>query len=144
MKKFNKCICIALAVIVLLAIPVHAEEASSRSSSYITSYDSYLYKSASNQIQVWFNVTGAGRIEELGVSQIKVQRSSTGTGNWVTMKTYYPEDYPEMISENDFAHCSYVTYTGTAGYYYRAIVVFYGKNGNGFGEIIDYAEVLRL
>lgn len=144
MKKINKCFCIVIAVVLLLAVPVHAEEASTWASAYISSYDSYLYKSAPNEIQVWFEVTGAGRVDELGVSEIKVQRSSTGSGGWVTMKTYYPDDYPEMISENDFYHNSYVTYTGTAGYYYRAIVTFYSKKGNGTGEMIDYAEVLRL
>ena len=144
MRKINRCLCLVVAVIMVLANPVYAQEPSTRASAYISSYDSFLYKSASNQIQVWFNVTGAGRIDELGASEIKVQRSSTGTGDWVTMKTYYPEDYPEMISENAFYLNTYVTYTGTAGYYYRAIVTFYGKKGNGSGEIIDYAEVLRL
>lgn len=144
MKRINRYICLVMAVVMLLAIPVHAEEISPWSSSYIGAYDSYLHKSATNQIQVWFEVTGMGMMDKLGVSEIKVQRSSTGTGDWVTMKTYYPEDYPEMISENDFYHNTYVTYTGTAGYYYRAIVTFYGEKGNGCGEIIDYAEVLRL
>lgn len=144
MKRIFKYICLVMAVVMLLANSVHADEITPWASSYISSYDSYLYKSAPNQIQVWFEVTGMGRVDELGVSKIKVQRSSTGTGDWVTMKTYYPEDYPEMISENDFAHSTYVTYTGTAGYYYRAIVTFYSKKGNGCGEIIDYAEVLRL
>jgi len=144
MKRINRYICLVMAVAMLLAVPVYAEEVLPWSSSYISSYDSYLYKSAPNQIQIWFEITGLFRVDELGVSEIKVQRSSTGTGDWVTMKTYYPEDYPEMISENDFYHNTYVTYTGTAGYYYRAVVTFYSKKGNGSGEIIDYAEVLRL
>lgn len=144
MKRINRYLCLVMAIIMLLAIPVHAQEASTWASAYITSYDSYLYKSSTNQIQVWFEVTGMGRVDELGVSEIRVQRSSTGTGDWVTMKTYYPEDYPELLSENAFVHTGYVTYTGTAGYYYRAIVTFYSKKGNGSGEIIDYAEVLRL
>ena len=144
MKKFKRRICVILVVAMVLAIPVYAEEAQTRSSAYISMYDSYLYKSASNQIQVWFEVGGMGIMDEIGCSEIRVQRSSTGTGNWVTMKTYYPEDYPEMLSENDYSHIDYVTYTGTPGYYYRAIVIIYAKKGSGFGEIIDYAEVLKL
>lgn len=144
MKRFNRVACLFLAIILCLAVPVHAQDASTYANSYIAAYGAWLEKPASFQIEVWFNITGTGMCDELGVSEIIVQRSSTGTGDWDTMRTFYPEYYPQMISENDYSHISYVTYIGAPGYYYRAIVIFYSRKGNGVGQEIYYTGVLYL
>lgn len=47
------------------------------------------------------------------------------------------EVYTNLVASNDFAHETYVTYTATSGYYYRAEVTFYAKKGNGSAEY-DY------
>ena len=144
MKRIKQCFCIIVVFTVLLAIQVNAQEMEGRSSSYIAAYDSYIHKNSSHQIQVWFNITGMGTMDKLGVSEIIIQRSPNGTDGWITLKRCYPEEYPQMLKENDFSNYSYVTYTCPMGYYYRAIVTFYSQKGNGFGEIIDYAEVVKL
>ena len=137
-------ICIALAFAMMFAVPVHASEATTWSSSYILAYDSALLKVSGTTFEVRFNITGAGIMDEIGVSEIRVQSSWTGTGDWNTMKVFYPEDYPDMVAENIYAHVGNVLYTGTTGYHYRAIVTFYAKKGNGAGYITDYAEVIRV
>lgn len=144
MKRLIRITCIIMAMVLLFAVPVYAEEASTWSSSYISSYDSYLWKSSDNQFQIWFDITGMGKMDEIGVSQIKVQRRASSSDDWVTMKTYLPSSYPEMIRENSAGYYHYVTYTGTPGYYYRAVVTFYAKKGNGSGKIVDYAETILL
>lgn len=145
MKKTKRYLCFALAVILLLAMPVKAEESSAWSSAYITAYDSYLHQSGVDEIQVWFDVSGAGRCDKIGVSSIELQSSESYNSGWTTVKTFLPSSYPQMLVENDYSQISYVTYSNaTRGRFYRAIVVFYSEKGNGCGEIIDYAETIYL
>lgn len=144
MKKLIRITCIIMAIVLLFAVPVYAEEVSTWSSSYIAIFDSYLWKISDNQFQVWFDITGMGMMEELGVSQIKVQRRASPNDEWVTFKTYLPSSYPQMICKNTGSHVDCVTYTGTPGYYYRAVVTFYAKNSKGIGKIVDYAETILL
>jgi hypothetical protein len=127
----------------LVAIPIRAEATDTRASSYFASYDSFLWKTGGTTFEVWFDVNGCAWMDEIGVSSIKVQRSSDGE-NWTTMKTYLPENYSQMICEDTSSHTGCVAYTGTPGYYYRAYVTFYAKNSTGTGIRYDYAETIRL
>ena len=144
MKRFSRSICVVLVIGMLLAVPVFAEtetEATPYASSYFISYCAYLYKTTGNTFEVWFEVAARDGMDELGVSEIKVQRSADGT-NWTTMWTYTPENYPQMICENTGSHGDCVTYYGIAGYDYRAYVTFYAKNSRGFAERYVYAYFL--
>jgi len=143
MKRFSRCVCAIMAVVLVLVVPVHAEETSSRASSFFMSYDSSLYKAAYNKIEVWFDVVAVEGMDELGVSSIKVQRSADGS-TWETMRVYRPGVYTQMICENTHFHAGYVSYTGTPGYYYRAYVIFYAKNSTGIGERAQYSETMLL
>lgn len=142
MRKYIRLVCMALAIVLLFAIPARAEIADVRASAYFTAYDSYLWKASGTTFQIWFDVIARNYMEELGVSSIEVQRSLDG-GSWTTMRTYSPGTYPQMISENAVDHVGYVSYTGTSGYYYRAVVTFYAKNSNGTAYRVDYAETIK-
>lgn len=153
MKRFIRCFAAMMVLVTLLGTVAYAQgisehgdaalAASPRSSAYFGSWDSYLYKTSSTSFEIWFDVTSAGSMDELGVSSIEVQRSTNGS-NWTTVKTYYPEDYSAMIEEDTFSVYNCVTYTGAKGYFYRAYVVFYAKNSRGVGEMPDYAEVISI
>lgn len=143
MKRFVRTICLVVSVAMLLAFPVFAETSEPRSSAFFISYDSFIDVITAMKMEIWFDVVGAGDQDELGVSSIKIQRSSDGQ-NWTDRKTFYPENYPQMIVENTFVVYDCVTYYGTPGYYYRAYVVFYAKKGNGTGEMSQYSEVVYL
>ena len=153
MKRFIRCFAAIMVLVTLLGTVAYAQDiseqgaaalaASPKSSSFFWSWDSYLYKTSSTSFQVWFDVTSAGGMDELGVSLIKVQRSTNGS-SWTTVKTYYPEDYSTMIEENTSSVYNCVNYTGSKGYFCRAYVVFYAKNSRGIGEMPDYAEVISL
>lgn len=144
MKRLIRFTCIIMAMVLLLAVPVYAEEASTRSSSFIASYDSYLWKISDNQFQIWFDIDGMGTMDEIGVSLIKVQRRVSPDDEWITVRTYRSSERPEMIRENASGYYHYVTFGGASGYYYRAIVTFYAKNSNGIGKTIDYAETIYM
>lgn len=143
MKRFIRYACIALVVAILAAVPIRAEAADTRASSFFASYDSFLWKTSSRTFEVWFDVNACNWMDEIGVSSIKVQRSSDGE-SWTTMKTYQSEYFPQMICEDTASHTGCVSYTGTPGYYYRAYVTFYAKNSTGTGIRFDYAETILL
>ena len=129
MKRFIRCTCLLLALATVLAIPAFAAETTEpKGSSYFGSYSVYLYNISGTSFDAWFEVTGTGTMDEIGVNFIKIQRSSDGS-NWTTVKTYTKESYPHLIDDNTAFHAACVSYTGTGGYYYRAFVQLYAKKG---------------
>ena len=132
MKRFTKCLCLILALSLVLAIPVSAQEATSPySSSFFMSRAAYLWRTSSTSFQVWFEITAVRGMQELGVKYIDIERSSDGV-NWSVVKTYDRSSYSNLIVYNTANHCSYVTYNDVqSGYQYRAYVHFYAKDSTG-------------
>lgn len=60
------------------------------------------------------------------------------------MKTYTKESYTNLVASNTVAHSSYITYTGTSGYYYRAYILFYAKKGTGEAEYEYTTDSIKL
>lgn len=145
MKRFIKCVCFFLAILTLVANPaLAAENVEPRASSYFMASSVYLWKTTGTTFEVWFDVTAVGGMDELGAKTIKVQRSSDNE-TWTTMKTFSKDDYySQMIDEDTCHHANCVTYTGTAGYYYRAYIVLYAKNSSGTGEVYRYTASIKL
>lgn len=144
MKRFARLVCLLLvAVIMLTTVASAAENENQRSSSFFGSYSVYLYKTSTSQFQAWFEVTAVGGMQKLGARTIEIQRS-TDKSNWTTVKTYSMEDYSNMVASNTGFHESYVTYTYTTGYYYRAYVELYAKNSNGTAVYDTYTSSLDL
>ena len=144
MKRFSRIVCILLVVVMVLATPAAAvENGNARASNYFASHSVYLYQTTSTQFEAWFEVTALGGMDKLGASEIKIQRSSDGS-TWTTMKTYSMSSYTNLICENTGFHASYITYTGQAGYYYRAKITLYAENSSGVGEWIRYTSSIQL
>lgn len=141
MKRFVKVIALFLVLATVIALPVVA--ADQRASSFFMRSNVYLYKVSSTQFQACFSVTAVDQMDELGVSEIKIQRSSDGA-NWSTMRTYTKESHPSLIKTNTSSYATYVTYTGTTGYYYRAKITLYAKNDSGTGYYERYTTTLQL
>ena len=129
-----KIIAIALVLSLLLPCSVFAstiEPNQPYASKYLTSYNTYVCAMGSGKIEVWFNVMGTGTMDEIGVLSIMLYES-TNQSTWTSVKTYSHENYASMLEENDYYHCSYVSYQGTAGKYYKAYVcIWAGKDGSG-------------
>lgn len=144
MKRFTRCVCMLLAAVMLMTTPAFAtENVDARASNFFWSSSVYLYKTSEVTFQAWFEVAALSTMDELGASVIKIQRSSDGE-NWSTMKTFTKESYSNLICENTGTHASYVTYTGTAGYYYRAYIILYAKNSSGRAEMYRYTSSIKL
>lgn len=145
MKKFARMVALFLVLSLLCAVPVSAEETTvtPRASDYFSATETYLYIIDGNRFGVWFEVIATGTMEELGVSSVIMQKSSDGV-TWKDIKTFTPENYSIMISENDSYHAGGLPYTGTYKYYYRACVEYYAKKGNGSGYLYMYTDTLYL
>lgn len=129
MKRFIRCTCLILAMALVLAFPAFAAETvEPRGSKYFISSSVYLYNFSGTSFDAWFDVTGTGTMDEIGVNFIKIQRSSDGS-NWTTVRTYTKESYPHLIDDNTAFHAACVSYTAAGGYYYRAFIQLYAKKG---------------
>ncbi len=98
---------------------------------YLSCYQTYVCPVGNGEIQVWFDVIGAGTQDELGTLSIMVYES-TDNKNWTWKDAYLHEDYSNMLKYNTAQNMSYVSYQGVAGRYYKAYVCIWGgSDGNG-------------
>lgn len=127
---------VALIMVLIMAIPLGASAATPETvqpwaSSYLNSYNAYVYLPGGDEVRVYFSVTGTGYMDELGALTIELWESSNGS-DWDWVETFNHDTTSGMLSYNDNYHSGYVSYDGTAGYYYKAYVgIWGGKNGSG-------------
>lgn len=139
-KRLTKAVCFLMVAVMLFSTTAFAAE--SRASNFFAMTSTYLERVSSSTIDIWFDVSAVGRMDELGVRKIKLQRS-TDRSNWSTIETYDMDDYGEMICEGTASHSGCLTYSSAStGYYYRAYVIFYAKNSSGIGEFTDYTATI--
>lgn len=145
MKRFVKIISLVLVLCAVIAMPAYAQTGTEgRASSFFAYHDTFLEKTGAQEFKIWFDVTACTSVTHLGVSEIEVYRSSNQQ-NWVRMRTYTYEYYPEMMDYNSGGHGGYVTYSKTtSGYYYKAYVTFYAKNSSGTGTLGRYTQILKM
>ena len=134
---------IRIAIFILLfsmLLPVRAnavtiDSVQPRASYYLDAYSAYVYIAGGGQVQVYFDVSGTGYLDEIGALTIKIYECSTNSSSlsdWVWKKTFKHDTTSGMLSYNDDYHSGHVTYQGTAGMYYKAYVcVWGGKDGSG-------------
>ena len=121
----------ALTLAIILLLPISALAVEPRSSLYLDSYSAYIYPAGWGKVQVWFDVTGTGYMDEIGALEIWIYESKDNE-NWSWVETFDNSDNSGMLGYNDYTHSGYVQYNGTIGRYYKAYVcVWAGENGTG-------------
>lgn len=141
MKRFLRTVSLIMAVVLLLSVTTYAQEYTSKSSSYFSSYRAYCTKLSSTTVGVSYQVLSLGIMDELGASSIKVQYSSDKE-NWTTAKTFTKADYPSMTETDTGIFASTLSCTVPSGYYYRAYVAFYAKDGTGTAYRYYYTAII--
>lgn len=138
-------LCLLLAMSLLMAVPAQAVNAEPRASAFFSSYWTELTKMSSTSLAICFDVSAnAAFMDELGASEIELFESSDQR-NWDSVKTYDPEDYPQMLDYNTVSHSGYVMYyEAKPGYYYTACVTYYAKDSRGIGENFIYTAILQM
>lgn len=132
--KFVRLVAMLLAVVLTLPIGVNAavvESVQPCASSYLNSYNAYIYPAGSGKIQVYYSVYGVGYMDTLGALTIKIYESTDNT-NWTWVRSFNNGNHPEMVGYDDYYHSGHVDYQGVAGRYYKAYVcIWAGKDGDG-------------
>lgn len=127
---------VAMIMVIALTLPAGASAATvgtvqPYASSYLDSYNAYVYPAGNGKIQVWFTVTGTRYMDTLGALTIKIYES-TDNSTWTWKKSFSNGNYPSMVGYDDYYHSGHVDYQGVAGRYYRAYVcIWAGKDGDG-------------
>ena len=116
----------------LFGVNAVAEDSySTRASYYLDAYSAYIYAEGNGDIEIWFDVTGTGTMDEIGALSIILKESTDGS-TWSTVQTYKHEDYSNMLGANEVFYTSHVDYSGVSGRYYKAYVTIWaGEDGNG-------------
>lgn len=144
MKRITSCICLMLVMGIILAAPVCAmTNENQRASSFFRTYLLYLEKTSGNHFGIYYDVTGTGTMQEIGVEEIVLYRSQDGV-NWETACTYKSSIHTNMICTNTVTHDGYFIYCGTAGYRYQAEIKLYAKDSRGSATLTVYTNVLYL
>ena len=124
---------IALLLIFALTVPVfaQAETIQPRASAYLDNYGAYVYLPGNGEVRVYFDVTGTGRMDELGALSVRIYESTDGV-SWTWKKTFTHDSTSGMLAYNESFHANHVSYNGFRGRYYKAYVcVWGGKDGDG-------------
>ena len=125
---FMKAVVFILVIALTMPVSVSAampETVMPRASAYLACYTAYVCAMGGGDLEIWFEVTGTGYQEYLGVVIIYLYESTDGE-NWYWVKTYQNNDYDTMLATNAYCHVNCVEYEGVAGRYYKAYVGIWG------------------
>lgn len=136
--RVGPAVAIFLMIVLLLPIATSATNvdiAQPRESYYLSYYNAYVYPAGGDLVQVYFDASGAGYLDELGALSIQIYECSTNSSDindWTWKTTFTHDSTDGMLSYNDDYHSGHVDYYGTAGKYYKAYVCIWGgKGGKG-------------
>lgn len=121
-----------VALFVALALCVGTAAATTQSSWYLDAYRAWLSTGDNGAIGVVVQVQATTDMDEIGASRIQLFESKDGGESWETVKIYLKSIFPQMVDTNIYIYYDTpVTYAGTPGYQYYAIVSMYAGDSTG-------------
>lgn len=139
----KKATALLLAIILVVSLPALAA-ADDRSSSFFASNSNSYYIVDSDTFEIGFVSHALDIMYELGATTIVIERSANGLTGWTSMVTYSASSNPHLLGKNVASYSSYITYNGTPGYYYRALITYYARNSRGATMDSLYTKSFRL
>ena len=127
-SRFMKAIVIILVLALMMPVSVNAampENVMPLASAYLACYTAYVCAMGNGELEIWFEVTGTGTQEYLGVMSIFLYES-TDNVNWYWVDTFNHADYEQMLLTDAWEVMDYVEYQGVVGRYYKAYVGIWG------------------
>ena len=95
-------------------------------SDYLMCYTAYVCAMGGGDLEIWFEITGTGTQEYLGVMSILLYES-TDNVNWTWVKSFSHMDYNQMLATDEWQHINHVDYDeAVPGRYYKAYVGIWG------------------
>ncbi len=128
MKKITSSF-LAIILMVCSALPCHATINASR---YFTEYILGMRAEGNQQMLVSFSVLGTGKMDKIGAYSIRIEEEIS-PDHWIETFTVYGSDDPDtFFSENVMDHDGYFYFTGLPEVKYRAVMVGYAENADGY------------
>ncbi len=132
---------LAIAVVLICSLfTSFAFAATLRASDSISSYNAVIYSSGT-KINVDCSITGTGRMKTIGIKSVKIYTSS---GTNVATYSYTTDGYEYLMGSDTGRKTASVTYTGTSGKSYYAVVVFYASDGSGSDSRTHTTKTITL
>lgn len=124
-----KLVSVILVIALMMPISVSAampETVMPMASDYLMGYTAYVCAMGGGNLEIWFEVTGTGTQEYLGVLVIYLYES-TDNVNWSWVKTFHHTNHDQMLLTNAWEVVDYVDYDeAVSGRYYKAYVGIWG------------------
>ena len=128
MKRIIRFVSVILILVMGLsgiASAAYADEMVPYSNAYIRSIGATVSKSG-DTLYVTFTVKGTGPMTSIGASCVQIY-----TAGGTPVKTFWSSSNPSMLGSNCTVHTSSVSYDGTDGTSYYAVVTGYASNSSG-------------
>lgn len=103
-----------------------------QSSLYLSDYNAWVTASGSGSVEVGYSVNATRTMTSIGATKIVIQQKSGSS--WVAVKTYYSSTTSKLLASNTNSMAGCITYNGTSGNTYRAIVTVFAGNSSGSGS----------
>ena len=119
----------ALIFAILLVMNI-AGFAAARASEYFSYTAVYAFAKDDGEILIEYDIDPTHRMQECGASIIWIYEGENNSG-YEVVRIYRMEDYPDMIQHDTILGDGEVTYPGTPGKDYYALVGVYAKDQYG-------------
>lgn len=117
----------ALILIAATLFSTFAFAAEPRASAYIANRSASITAQGGGTIKITFTITATGTMTMLGAQTIDLYDSD----GYVTTFRYTNPTYAHMMGYSDYYYGNSITYDGTSGETYYAVVSFYAGNSSG-------------
>lgn len=138
MKKVRSIIAlIAIASFLLpvVAVAADADTISPMASEYIRSYSAEITPQANGNLVIEFSIYGTALMDDIGATSIYLYEIDDDGESLA--KTFHYTSHSNMMAEEKWSLSSSVSYSGTSGNSYYAIVYFRAAKGNS-GDVRTY------
>ena len=122
---------ICVIFILAMCISSTALAAETKASDYIKSYSAATTTTGSSNVRIGFSITGKSIMDKIGVTTIYLYEKPQGSNSWTIVKVFTNADFPSLVAENTSSHSGNVSYSGTSGCQYYAVVYFRAEKGSG-------------
>lgn len=125
MKKLTRTIALVLVLAMVLGMGVFALQEASQ---FISSTWAIATAMGDGKVDIDFSIDGTGTMNSIGATYIRVYK---GDGTHVKTFSYTDKGYEYLMATKTYTHDGYVTFQGTPGINYYAVVTMYAGNDDG-------------
>lgn len=111
-----------------------------QASSHIKNYSATIKAVGNGKVSVTVIVQAVSSMTKIGATTIRIEQSINNSA-WTSVKTYQSSSTTAMLSSGSSYSKTPVTYQGTKGYRYRAVVTCYAYNGTSDSKVYTTSAV---